>query len=153
MKKTLAVLLFAVLASTPASAQAVAGMGIISGSVRDNSGAAIDSAEIVIENTAKGIRRVLASNEAGQFSAPSLVPSSGYTVTVRKSGFAPHESRNLDLRVGQNLAFDVVLHVAGTVLQVEVETQAPLVETTRMDVSQVIQSSQIENLPLSLIHI
>lgn len=133
----------------PAVAQTVAGMGAISGSIRDTSGAPIGDATVVLENAARGIRRESVTNDSGAFLAPSLVPAAGYTLSVRKAGFAAYERSGLELQVGQNLALDVVLQIATTLLQIEVATAAPLVEPNRMDVSQVINSSQIQNLPIN----
>src|SRR5262245_9156727 len=84
-------------------AQSVAGLGAISGSVRDSSGAAIPGAEIVVANEEKGIQRALTSNEAGLFSATSLPPASRYIVSVQKAGMTTFRSALLDLQVGQNL--------------------------------------------------
>jgi hypothetical protein len=149
MKKIFAVCLLSFLQSIPALAQAVAGLSAISGSVRDGSGAPISGAEVIIANESRGIRRQSVANEAGAFYAGSLTPASGYAVTINKAGFAPYQSSSFDLLVGQNMAIDVVLQVAGPVVRIDVETAAPLIETTRMDVSQVVNSAQIQNLPIN----
>ncbi|MFN0104240.1 MAG: carboxypeptidase regulatory-like domain-containing protein [Bryobacteraceae bacterium] len=132
-----------------ANAQTAAGLGAISGSVRDTAGATIPNAEVVVSNASNGIHRSLTTNEAGLFSAGSLVPAGNYRVAIRKSGFTPYESVELEVQVGQNLSINAVLTVAGTLVQVNVEASAPLVEQMRMDVSQVIKSSQIQNLPIN----
>lgn len=144
-------LLFVLLAfsSFRATAQSVAGLGAISGTVRDKVGGVIPEAEVLIENQSKGIRRQSLTNQVGAFSAPSLTPGSGYSVIVSRSGFAKHEVRDLELAVGQNLILDLSLSVAGVMVEIEVETTAPLTEPTRMDVAQVINSSQIQNLPIN----
>ena len=69
---------------------AQAGISAISGTVRDASGAVIAGAKVTVANESKGIRRDLDTNDAGLFSAPALVPSSGYSVEVNKSGFAKY---------------------------------------------------------------
>ena len=66
--------------------QSVAGLGAISGTVRDASGAAVPGAQVVVANESKGIRRTMSTTEAGVFTAPSLVPATGYTVVVTKDG-------------------------------------------------------------------
>src|SRR5947199_313332 len=94
--------LFVTIAALSASiglAQSVAGLGAISGTVHDASGGAIPSAQVVISNEAKGIRRSVDTTEAGVFAAPSLVPAAGYTVTVNKQGFAPYEVKNVQIAV------------------------------------------------------
>src|SRR6266508_267967 len=138
MKKIAIVSLLCLVQSLSVLAQAVAGLGAISGSVRDASGATVAGAPVFIVNEAKGIRRQLTANEAGAFSAPSLVPAGGYTVSIGKPGFMVYNRANIELQVGQNLTIDAVLQVAGSLVEVEVVAAAPLGEQTRTDVSQVV---------------
>ena len=84
----------------PGWAQAVAGMGGISGVVRDPSGATVPEAKVVVSNPSKGIYRTLETNAAGVFSAAALVPSAGYRVTAEKEGFAKYELKDLEVLVG-----------------------------------------------------
>ena len=149
MRKVLLALLCLIACSTAVFAQAVAGLGAISGSVRDASGAGVPGAQVVVANATKGIRRTLATNDTGVFVAPSLVPSAGYTVTVNKQGFSEFAAREIEVLVGQNVKIAVALAVAGTVTQVDVEAVAPVVDATRTDVSQVVNSAQIVNLPIN----
>jgi hypothetical protein len=48
--------------------------------------AVIAGAKVTVANESKGIRRDLETNDSGLFSAPALVPSSGYSVEVSKAG-------------------------------------------------------------------
>ncbi len=132
-----------------AYAQAVAGQGAISGVVRDASGASVPGASVIVSNDSKGIRRTLASNEAGAFSAPALVPSRGYSVTVNKDGFAKWEARDLEILVGQTVSLNISLDVAAATTQVDVTSAAPLVSETNVGVSQVVEAAQIDNLPIN----
>ncbi|MBI4877834.1 MAG: TonB-dependent receptor, partial [Acidobacteria bacterium] len=150
MVKRLAISLLLVIAlAGGAFAQAVAGQGGISGAVRDASGASIPGAKVLVANESKGIRRTLESNEAGVFTAPALVPSSGYSVSVAKDGFAKWETKDFEILVGQTLNFNIVLEVAAAATQVEVTSVAPLVEDTKTGVSQVVEKAQIDNLPIN----
>ena len=130
-------------------AQSVAGLGAISGTVHDASGSAVPGAQVVVANESKGIKRTLDSTEAGVFAAPSLVPASGYTVTVNKQGFAAYEVKNIQITVGQNVGLDIVLQVASASTQVQVEAVAPIVDSTKTDVSQVVGSEQLLELPIN----
>ena len=102
----------------------------------------------VVSNPGKGIQRNLTTNDAGLFAAGSLVPAGDYRVVISKAGFTGYEAKDIELLVGQNLTVDATLNVAGTIVQVEVETAAPLIEQTRMDVSQVITLAN-SNLPIT----
>src|SRR5437899_6964108 len=109
MKKARALSLFMLLCAAGALAQSVAGLGAISGTVHDATGAAVPGAQVVVSNESKGIRRNLNTTDAGVFAAPSLVPAAGYTVTVTKPGFATYELKNIQVLVGQNIGLEVAL--------------------------------------------
>jgi hypothetical protein len=132
-----------------ASGQTVAGLGAITGVVRDATGAAVPGAKVMVANPAKGIRRSLESNEAGVFNAPSLPPSGGYVLTVTKEGFANWEIKDFELLVGQTQNFNVALAVAATATSVEVTAALPLISETNVGVSQVVENLQIDNLPIN----
>jgi len=149
MRKTNAALLLFLIAIPAAHSQPVAGWGAISGLVRDASGAVVPDAQVVVANPSKGIRRALASNQAGVFTVPALVPAAGYIVTVTKSGFSAFQVKDLEVLVGQNVNLNVLLEVAGATTLVEVTAAAPLVESTKTDVSQVVNSAQILHLPIN----
>src|SRR5437588_9205140 len=101
MKVSRAAVVFA-LAIPSLFAQAGAGLGSISGSVKDPSGASVPNAKIVVANDSNGVRRNLESNNAGLFTIPALPPSPGYTVTVEAPGFAPWSAKQITVLVGQN---------------------------------------------------
>ena len=104
---------------------------------------------MVVANEAKGIRRSLLTTEAGVFTAPSLVPAAGYAVTVNRQGFTQYETRDIQVQVGQNVNLEIVLALAGAVTEINVQATAPLTDTTKTDVSYVVSSRQIEDLPIN----
>ncbi len=122
----------------------------IGGTVLDASGSAVPEAEVTIENSSLGLERKVSTTGAGVFSAASLPPAMGYTVTVTKTGFTKYTVAPFDLAVGQQLGLSIVLAVAGTGTAVnDVTSDAPIVETTKTDVSGVVDSNQILNLPIN----
>ncbi len=87
MRKTLA-FGFCVLAfAAGAYGQATAGLGSVSGTVRDASGASVPGATVVVSNDSKGIKRSMTTTDSGVFAAPALVPASGYSVSGHQAGF------------------------------------------------------------------
>src|SRR3989442_9090318 len=111
MKRTL-VLLMLILAFC-AGARAQAGLGAVSGTVRDATGAIIPGATVVVSNDAKGVKRTMITTEAGIFTAPALVPASGYELSVSLQGFKTWETKGFTIEVGQTVDFRVALEVAG----------------------------------------
>jgi hypothetical protein len=70
-------------------------------------------------------------------------------VAIDKDRFNHYELKDIELTVGQNMDVSVSLVVAGAREQVEVVASAPLVDDTKSDVSQVIGSQQILDLPIN----
>ena len=148
MKKLIAISVFALACCGGAFAQ-VAGMGAISGTVRDASGAVVPDAQVIVSNESKGIKRTINTTEAGVFAAPSLVPAPGYSLMVTKQGFSNYEIKDLQVQVGQNVDLAILLTVAGSATQVQVDATAPIVDSAKTDVSQVIGTKQIQDLPIN----
>jgi outer membrane receptor protein involved in Fe transport len=137
------------LAPTIVFGQAAGGVAGISGKVRDASGGSVPNAKVVISSASQGEVRSITTNEAGVFAAPALVPGPGYAVNVTAAGFAPYELKDLDLQVGQNIDLSVTLAVGQTATSVEVTAAAQLVDDSKSDVSTVVGTQQIENLPIN----
>src|SRR5437764_4330921 len=66
----------------------------IEGRVTDPSEAAVPNAQVVVENTATGVRRTVTTSSEGYYRVPSL-PASAYTVRVTASGFQTHVTENV----------------------------------------------------------
>src|SRR5450432_3380814 len=142
-------LLLGSLVSAPAFAQSAAGLAAISGVGRDPSGAAVPNAKVVIASGSQGTIRTVTTNSGGIFAAPALPPGSGYKVTVTATGYAEYEAEDLALQVGQDLNLNVSLTVGRSVTVVEVALSAATVQDTKTDVSQVIDTRLIQDLPIN----
>ncbi|MBV8834365.1 MAG: TonB-dependent receptor [Acidobacteriaceae bacterium] len=136
------------LVGAAAMAQVSAGLGAITGVVTDPTGAVVPDAQVSIDNQQLGIHRALKGTGAGVFDAAALVPNSGYSVTVRATGFSEYKRENITVLVGQNVRIPVSLALASSASQVEVSATAPIVEI-RTDVSQNVTEHQIDNLPIN----
>jgi outer membrane receptor protein involved in Fe transport len=143
------VLLLGIVLLAPATwAQSTAGAAAISGVVRDPTGATVPGAKVVIASQ-QGTVREVTTNTDGVFTAPSLIPGSGYQVTVTATGFDTWVVKDVVLSVGQNLDLKADLKVATANTQVEVTGVAPLVEDTKTDLSQLVDTQQIVDLPIN----
>ncbi len=149
MRKVLALSICALVFVAGAYAQATAGLGSVSGTVRDATGAVIPGATVVVANDEKGIKRTMSSTDAGVFAAPALVPSPGYKITVTKQGFAEYEIKDFTILVGQNVDFKVALQIGASSTKVDVTAEAPMVEDTKTGVTATVGSEQIDNLPIN----
>lgn len=120
----------------------------ISGTVTDPSGAAIPGATVIVESSATGLRRQVATNGAGVFSVPQLQPGS-YQLTISHEGFQTAENRDVTVVINQVANLAVTLQVGATRQTVEVTEAAPLIETTTAGLGTVIGQKETVDLPLN----
>jgi len=135
--------------SMSATAQSMAGLGAISGTVKDASGAVVPGAKVVVSNPNNGIRRTLETNEAGLFAAPSPSPAPGYEISAAKEGFAAWEQKNIQVQVGQNVSINITMDVKAQVQEISITDTTPLVDAQKTGVSQVVNDAQIQGLPIN----
>jgi hypothetical protein len=112
----------------------------------DTQGAVIANAKVIATNLATGLVRSTNTTGAGDYSLPNLPPGT-YDIKVTADKFAPGGAKSVTLNVGDQRDMNFKLGVAGTTQTVEVTATAPLVETTKTDVSSVIDSLDMERLP------
>ena len=90
------------------------------------------------------------TTDAGVFAAPSLVPRRAMASPSPSRASLPYEVKEFQLLVGQNVDFRLSLPVAGPPPhRFQVEASAPLVDSTKTDVSQVVDATQIQDLPIN----
>ncbi len=130
------------------TAIAQVGSAGIRGVVRDASGAVIPGVELTVTNVDTNQQRVLVSNEFGLYSAPGL-QRGNYEVTAELPGFQRFVSRGIVLTVGSEVAVDVVLQVGEITQAIEVTAIAQQVQTTTSDMSELVDSTTMRELPLN----
>jgi hypothetical protein len=118
------------------------------GTVRDSSGAVISAAHIVITQTDTGFSQSAESATDGSFAFPVL-PVGPYRLEVKKEGFAGYEQTGIVLTVSQAAQLSVSLK-PGTVREsIEVKATPSPVNTTTGDLSGLVDSRQMVDLPLN----
>jgi hypothetical protein len=122
----------------------------IAGTVTDASGGVVPKASVVAMNAATGQSRMVETDSAGYYSIPNLAPGS-YNVTIAGAGFQTFRFTNVTLTVAQTLTLDAKLAVSSVSSTVTVNgSTVPPLDTTDAQISNVVQSAQIEALPLIL---
>jgi hypothetical protein len=144
-----AVLVCAVLLVCASSSfgQAIA-VAQLSGTVSDPSGGVVAGAQITLRNTATNTSYTATSNDRGFYAIPNLPPGA-YELTASYTGFANYRQTGIVLTVGQSATADVALQVAEAGEKVVVTSEAPVIEPTKTEISQVVQTQQIQDLPIS----
>src|SRR5262245_15962154 len=134
--------------SNSAFAQAVIAVAQLNGTVRDTTGSVVASASVSLRNVDTNRTYMSTSDSSGYYIIPNLPPGS-YELNVTYTGFEPFARPGVQLRVGQTATLDVTLAVQGRREAVEVTADTPPIEVTRTELSNVIETKQIQNLPIS----
>jgi hypothetical protein len=139
-------LTFACFAKEHAFAQ-FADRAIITGVVTDASGAAIPDARVTITDTQTGVKTVVGTNSAGNYSTPPLILGT-YRVDVEKQGFKTFSRPGYSLTGGQTVRVDAKLDVGATSETVQVEASTTeFVNTESATVQHTIGESYYHDLP------
>lgn len=120
----------------------------LSGTVTDQSGAAVSGAQVTIKNTGTGIAVSVDANSDGFFSAPNLQPGS-YEITTSATGFSTSVRSGVVLTVGAQQVLNTSLQVGQVSQKVEVTGEAPAIELTSSAISGVVNSTTVVELPLN----
>jgi hypothetical protein len=116
------------------------------GTVTDSTGAAVPGAKVVLTETDRGVAHPATTDGAGRYVITALPPG-GYTLTVEVKGFKKHSQTDIPLAVQQQATFDVSLQVGDIATTVEVQSTAPLLNTTISTLGQVIENKYMMSLP------
>ena len=137
---------FSLVGAHSVSAQATANAQL-NGTVTDPSGASVANAMITVTNTATNAKYAATTNQNGFYAVTNLPPGA-YELTATASGFANYREQ-FTLAVAQFSTIDVKLQLASQGEKVVVTTEAPLIEPTKTEISQVVGTQQVESLPIS----
>ena len=123
--------------------------GVLSGTVTDPGGGVLTNVEVSLRNVNTNAQRSTTTDEQGFYIVNEVVPGS-YELTAKCNctGFSEAVMK-LSVNVGQSSVLDVTLPVAGVATEVRVLERTPLVDSTKVEVSQVIAEQRIQNLPVS----
>ena len=136
--------LFVALSSLIAFAQ----MGSFQGTVTDKSGAVVQDAEVMARNLDTNQARSAKTSASGTFSIPSLQPGS-YELVINKGGFRVFKVERTALTVDQVSTINAQLEPGAASEEVQVRAdELPPVDLETAQVSNVVNSQQMENLPL-----
>ena len=121
--------------------------GNITGTVTDQSGAAVVAARLLIVNKATNASTSVVSTSAGDFNAPGLAPGD-YRAEATAAGFKRFVQDNITLTAGGTVRFDIQLQVGAVVDTIEVSAAVAQVQTDNAKVSTAVQNKMVDELPL-----
>jgi hypothetical protein len=122
--------------------------GSVVGIVSDPSGAAIPGATVTLSNEASGVSRSVTTNGDGEYQFAAVIPGT-YSVQATAQNFESAVSTHIEIDVQSRPAINFTLKVGPSSQVVEVSSITPVLQTETADVGGVIQSEQINDLPLN----
>jgi hypothetical protein len=121
----------------------------ITGTVTDQTGAAIPNAQVTVSNPEHGIKRVTTSNGSGDYLV-SAIPPGSYNLSITAPGFKKYEATGVILRVAEKARADAALQVGAAKEEVLVEgTNVAQVETQSNELAGTITGQEISQLQLN----
>jgi len=117
------------------------------GVVTDPSGASVSGATVTAKNAATGEERATTTTNSGSYAITNLAPGV-YDVNIKQANFKEYVSK-VELFVSSTTTLNAALQVGSTTDQVTVEANAVQVETSTGAVGNVVEGSQVRELPLN----
>ncbi len=139
------ILPFLVMLAPRAGAQATTGS--IIGQITDPTGAVVPHATVTATEVNKGISFVGRSDEVGNYVILNVTPGT-YKVTADAPGFATAEALNATIVIDQKLLQNFTLKPGAATTTVTVTTSPTMLQTQSSEAGAVIESRDIEELPL-----
>src|SRR5258708_3535610 len=120
----------------------------ITGTISDQSGAAVSGATVTATSQERGQTYTGATNDSGLYRIVQL-PVGSYAIKVEKTGFALASVPPFVLTLNQVARIDVAMKVGKASETVEVTGAAPVLETDVTQVNTIINANTNDNLPLA----
>ena len=133
-------------AVVPAFSQVDVSSATIKGVVTDQTKAVVVGAIVTAKSTERGTIRTDKTGSDGSYVLPTLQPGT-YEVRIEAQGFEAAVIPKVEVTVGSTAIYDVELQTGGVKAQVEITTEAPVIEPERTQQSNTISKLQIENFP------
>jgi hypothetical protein len=139
-----ALFVFAAVSAVPAQ---IVETGVITGVVKDNSGAVVVKAHVTVRNTDTGLSSNTSTDAQGLYVSPPLNPGN-YDIEVDVPGFTK-VVEHVRLEVGQRATADIALAVGANAETIEVQDTGAVLETESSSVSNLRTEEAVRDLPLN----
>ena len=139
-------IVFVLATATPSWSQEVT--ATITGTVMDQSGAAIAGATVTANEVSRGTSYTTQTNADGLYNL-LRIPVGTYTLKAEAKGFSSVLQPAFALVLDQTARLDFQLKVGATTETIEITGAAPILQTETTQLSTVVDSNTIESLPLA----
>src|SRR5262249_17357542 len=110
-------------------------------------GSVIPGVKLRLNNLERGQSASTSSEENGRFSF-LLLPPGRYQVMANKAGFSPLDSGAINIAVTKARRIEIHLQLGAIREQVDVSSEAPMIQIDNMALGRVVDESALNGLPL-----
>jgi hypothetical protein len=142
-------LVFLFLGQTQAFGQSQAITATLSGIVLDPTGQAVSGAKLTLSSPERAFSRSFTTGDTGLYTF-TLLPPATYSLDVEVAGFKHYRQGGITLGAGQVVEQKVVLSIGAVTENIEVTSQAPLLNADNANISSDVTAKQVTDLPLNL---
>ena len=139
-----------VLVLTGTGLRAQGDRGIITGTVKDATGAVVPGARVTATHVATNTSYTASTTASGDFTVPAL-PVGNYQVRVENTGFRTEITNGIVVAAGATVRMDVALELGATQQTIEVAASAQIVQTEGMKGTFIVTGRNAETLRQSLL--
>lgn len=129
-------------------AYAQATTGDVVGTIVDSTGSAIPGATVELTNVDTHEKRTIVTGDAGEYTFTLLKPNR-YSIAISRTGFKKSTTNTFSLAAGDRAREDSTLQVGGEDQTVQVEAQAPVLQSDSSVLSATITNKATQDLPLN----
>ena len=121
--------------------------GLITGTVKDPTGATIAGARVTVTQTQTNSRYSSVSTDAGDYTLPSLSIGT-YTVRIEKEGFKAFVGKNLTVAASSVNRLDAILEIGTSQQTIEVSASGSQVQMENAKIQTSVANKLVDSLPL-----
>ncbi|HEY4381116.1 MAG TPA: TonB-dependent receptor [Acidobacteriaceae bacterium] len=121
--------------------------GILSGVVRDTTGAVVANANVTITNEATSETRAVTTNSTGSYRVDAINPGP-YQIQVSSPGFTVSEVKHINVQPSMVTNYDAILLVGKSQDTVTVEANGNTINTDSAQLSGAIDTHELQTVPI-----
>lgn len=122
--------------------------GSITGTLKDPTGSVIPGAKVTVKNEAQGVQTRTMTDNNGVYTFPSLSVGR-YDLHFEAPGFKPQDKPGIAIDIDSALTEDVTLELAERTEEINVEANAPQIDTESTQVGEVVTSRSMTAVALN----
>ena len=147
-RRRLAILLAFLLVPPFVTRSAAQTTGTIGGLAQDANGGVLPGVTVTVTNTETSLSRATVTGAEGRYVLAALPPGP-YALRAELAGFKPHVRRDIQLTIGDTLTLNLTLQIGDIAIEDVVVGTTPLVNTGTSELSYLVGTETMEQLPLN----